>query len=122
VDGNTASPAESRAPLVDLLTELEAAEAADGTYEEVVLDGQLFTEIVSTLRSVTASEPEGRFANGSSRRVAAATAMTLIARAESEFLLAVGRALEHEETATHRKAAVQWAQILTALRAIGPVG
>jgi hypothetical protein len=33
-----------------------------------------------------------------------------------------GRALEHEETATHRKAAVQWAEILGALRVICDAG
>lgn len=41
----------------------------------------------------------------------------MIRGAEREFVAAVGRALEHEDTATHRACAVQWAQILDGLRA-----
>ena len=41
----------------------------------------------------------------------------MIRAAEREFVTAVGRALEHEDTATHRACAVQWAQILDGLRA-----
>jgi hypothetical protein len=41
----------------------------------------------------------------------------MIRAAEREFVAAVGRALGHEETATHRTCAVQWAQILDGLRA-----
>ncbi|MFN8025309.1 MAG: hypothetical protein U0W40_02800 [Acidimicrobiia bacterium] len=41
----------------------------------------------------------------------------MIRAAEREFVAAVGRALEHEDTATHRTSAVQWAQILDGLRA-----
>jgi hypothetical protein len=41
----------------------------------------------------------------------------MIRAAEREFVAAVGRALESEDTATHRTCAVQWAQILDGLRA-----
>jgi hypothetical protein len=41
----------------------------------------------------------------------------MIRAAEREFVAAVGRALESEETSTHRTCAVQWAQILDGLRA-----
>ena len=41
----------------------------------------------------------------------------MIRSAEREFVAAVGRALESEDTATHRTCAVQWAQILDGLRA-----
>jgi hypothetical protein len=40
----------------------------------------------------------------------------LIRAAEREFVAAVGRAIEGEETTTHRACAVQWAQILEGLR------
>jgi hypothetical protein len=121
VDGTTASPAAHIVRLVDLLAELEAADVTDGACEEVVVDGQLFREIVSTLRLVacsgdTPNEP------GRSPYSAAPDAGHLLAASESEFLRAVGRALEHEETATHRKAAVQWAEILGTLRVICHAG
>lgn len=117
MDVTTASPAAHTVRLVDLLAELEAAGVTDGAYEEVVLDGQLFREIMSTLRLVACSgdTPTDR---GRSPYSAAADAGPLLAASETEFLRAVGRALEHEETATHRKAAVQWAEILGALRVI----
>jgi len=117
VDVTTASPAAHTVRLVDLLAELEAAGVTDGAYEEVVLDGQLFREIMSTLRLVACScdTPTDR---GRSPYSSAADAGPLLAASETEFLRAVGRALEHEETATHRKAAVQWAEILGALRVI----
>jgi hypothetical protein len=41
----------------------------------------------------------------------------IIRAAEREFVAAVGRALDSEDTATHRTCAVQWAQILEGLRA-----
>jgi len=41
----------------------------------------------------------------------------IIRGAEREFVAAVIRALEAEDTATHRACAVQWAQILEGLRA-----
>jgi hypothetical protein len=118
VDVTTVSPAAHTVRLVDLL---EAADVTDGAYEEVVLDGQLFREIMSTLRLMacsgdTPTDP-GRAPNS-----AAPDCGHLLAASESEFLRAVGRALEHEETATHRKAAVQWAEILGALRVICPAG
>jgi hypothetical protein len=121
VDATTASSARHTSHLVDLLAELEAADVTDGAYEEVVLDGPLFREIVSTLRSV-ACRGDTRDDQGGSGYRAAPDARQLIAASESEFLLAVGRALEHEETATHRKAAVQWAEILGALHAICDAG
>lgn len=121
MDVTTASPAAHTVRLVDLLAELEAADATDGAYEEVVLDGQLFREIVSTLRLVACSGDTPNDSGASSYSVAPNVGQ-LIAASESEFLLAVGRALEHEETATHRKAAVQWAEILGALRVISDGG
>ncbi len=121
MDVTTASPAPHTVRLVDLLAELEAADATDGAYEEVVLDGQLFREIVSTLRLVACNGDIPNDSGASSYSVAPNVG-PLIAASESEFLLAVGRALEHEETATHRKAAVQWAEILGALRVISDGG
>ena len=121
MDGTTASPAAHTVRLVDLLAELEAADVTDGAYEEVVLDGQLFREIVSTLRRV-AWRGDTPNDDGGSSYSAVPNAGQLIAASQSEFLLAVGRALEHEETATHRKAAVQWAEILGALRVICDAG
>ena len=59
MDVTTASPAAHTVRLVDLLAELEAADATDSAYEEVVLDGQLFREIVSTLRLVACSGDPG---------------------------------------------------------------
>ncbi len=41
----------------------------------------------------------------------------IIRAAEREFVAAVSRAIEAEDTATHRTCAVQWAQILEGLRA-----
>jgi hypothetical protein len=117
VDVTTASPAAHTVRLVDLLAELEAADVTDGAYEEVVLEGLLFREIVSTLRRV-ACRDDALDDGGGSPHSAASNAGQLLAASESEFLRAVGRALEHEETATHRKAAVQWAEILGALRVI----
>jgi hypothetical protein len=120
-DVTTVSPAAHTVRLVDLLAELEAADVTDGAYEEVVLDGQLFREIVSTLRLMACT---GDTTNGTGGSLNSATedAGHLLAASESEFLRAVGRALEHEETATHRKAAVQWAEILGALRVICRAG
>ena len=41
----------------------------------------------------------------------------IIRAAEREFVAAVSRAIDAEDTATHRTCAVQWAQILEGLRA-----
>ncbi len=41
----------------------------------------------------------------------------IIRAAEREFVAAVRRAIDAEETVTHRTCAVQWAQILEGLRA-----
>ena len=117
MDVTTPSPTARTVSLVDLLAELEAADVTDGAYEEVVLEGPLFREIVSTLRRVACSG-DALEDGGGRPHSAEANAGQLLAASESEFLRAVGRALEHEETATHRKAAVQWAEILGALRVI----
>jgi hypothetical protein len=89
VDVTTASPAAHTVRLVDLLAELETSDATDGAYEEVVLDGQLFREIVSTLRLVACSGDTPNDSGASSYSVAPNVGQ-LIAASESEFLLAVG--------------------------------